>query len=71
MLVDLDERISESCKQEWHYRVVFLYKNREACVQIGPKTCQQSALCVLPGKTNPLYRSCFPLYTEAHFVIPF
>jgi len=54
MSVDLDEQISESCKQEWHYRVVFLYKNREACVQIGPKTCQQFALRVLAGTTNPL-----------------
>jgi len=71
MLADLDEQISESCTQEWYYRVDLLYKNREACVQIRPKACQQSALRVLAGTTNPLYPSCFPLYSEAHFVIPF
>jgi len=57
MSVDLDEQISESCKQEWYSRVVFLYKNREACVKIGPKTCQQSALRVLAGTTKLLYSS--------------
>jgi len=50
MSVDLDEKISESCKQEWHYRVVFLYKNREACVQIGPKLFP--AVCTLCSSWN-------------------